>query len=118
MTPIAIGPEFFHDQKQKQKKNVRFRLLPLCVDSINKYKLYANADNKVSLLALCDNSKVFDIVSHSLLLCQCLKLNISPFWVHSYLSNWTQSLRINDTMSDKTNISCSVPQGSLLGLIR
>lgn len=81
-------------------------------------QLYANMDSKmVSLVTLCDLSKAFDSVSHSILLRKCLDLNIDPFWFRSYLSDRTQSVRINDTMSDKMNISYGVPQGSVLGPI-
>ncbi len=42
---------------------------------------------------------------------------MGPFWFESYLSNRTQSVRLNDTVSDKTSISYGVPQGSVLGPI-
>lgn len=42
---------------------------------------------------------------------------MDPFWFESYLSNRTQSVRLNDTVSDKTSISYGVPQGSVLGPI-
>ena len=70
---------------------------------------------KVSLLTLCDLSKAFDSVSHTILLRKCLECNIDPFWFSSYLSNRTQSVRINNVMSSETDISYGVPQGSVLG---
>ena len=72
-------------------------------------------NKKVSLVTLCDLSKAFDNVSHDILLTKCLKCNVDPFWFESYLSNRTQSVRLNDTVSDKTSISYGVPQGSVLG---
>lgn len=42
---------------------------------------------------------------------------MDPFWFESYLSDRTQSVRLNDTVSDKTGISYGVPQGSVLGPI-
>ena len=81
-------------------------------------KLYTAMDNKkISLVTLCDLSKAFDSVSHPILLRKCYKLHIDPFWFHSYLSDRTQSVRLNKTMSDKSDISYGVPQGSVLGPI-
>ncbi len=42
---------------------------------------------------------------------------MDPFWFESYLRNRTQSVQLNDTVSDKTSISYGVPQGSVLGPI-
>ncbi len=42
---------------------------------------------------------------------------MDPFWFESYLSNRIQSVRLNDTVSDKTSVSYGVPQGSVLGPI-
>ena len=81
-------------------------------------KLYANMDNrKISLLTLCDLSKAFDSVSHSMLICKCLKSNIDPFWFQCYLSDRTQSVRINNISSKLMNVPYGVPQGSVLGPI-
>lgn len=80
--------------------------------------LYSNIDHKkVSLVTLCDLSKAFDSVSHSILLNKFLKCNVDPFWFESYLSSRTQSVRINDTLSDKMIVPFGVPQGSVLGPI-
>ncbi len=42
---------------------------------------------------------------------------MDPFWFESYLSNRTQSVQLNDTVSDKTSILYGVPQASVLGPI-
>ena len=85
--------------------------------TLNKH-LYSNMDNKkVSLVTLCDLSKAFDSVSHAILLRKCIKCNVDQFWFESYLCKRTQSVRLNDTVSDKTSISYGVPQGSVLGPI-
>ena len=36
-------------------------------------------------------------------------------WFHSYLSNRTQVVNINYTISDVERVTCGVPQGSILG---
>ena len=80
--------------------------------------LYENIDKrKVSLITVCDLSKGFDSVSHDILLSKCRKLNIDSFWFQNYLSNRTQSVRINNCFSNKTNVCYGVPQGSVLGPI-
>ena len=78
--------------------------------------LYKNIDKgEISLLALCDLSKAFDSVSHSILLEKMKKLGIDEFWFKDYLSNRTQAVRLNSTLSSKQNIEFGVPQGSVLG---
>ncbi len=70
---------------------------------------------KVSLLTLCDLSKAFDSVSPEILLNKCAKLHIDKFWFKSYMSERSQSVRINNTLSDVKKIFYGVPQGSILG---
>lgn len=69
-------------------------------------------------LVLLDYSRAFDKLNHQLLLailkflgleCRALKL------VESYLSDRTQSVRLNGTLSSVRHINCGVPQGSILG---
>ena len=56
-------------------------------------------------------------VCHKILLHKCSKLNIDSFWFQDYLSNRTQSVRINKTVSKTATLSYGVPQGSILGPI-
>ncbi len=80
--------------------------------------IYNNMDSKIiSLLSLCDLSKAFDSVNHSILLNKCAKLNVDSFWLESYLGNRTQSVKLNNTISGKANVQFGVPQGSILGPI-
>ena len=75
------------------------------------------AGNYFGLVQL-DLSKAFDLVNHSLLL-QKLKLyncsSASTFWFESYLSNRSQSVSIEKTVSSPHKITSGVPQGSILG---
>ena len=65
-----------------------------------------------------DLSKAFDTINHPILIDK-LKYygldNNSVQWFHSYLSNRNQLVVIENTFSDKRNISTGVPQGSVLG---
>ncbi len=69
----------------------------------------------ISLLSLCDLSKAFDSVNHSILHNKCAKLNVHPFWFHSYLTNRTQSVKLDNTISGEANVQFGVPQDSILG---
>ncbi len=81
-------------------------------------EIYNNMDSKtVSLVALCDLSKAFDSVSHSIFLSKFTNLNIDSFWFKDYVSNMTQSARLNSTVSSIQNIAYGVPQGTILGPI-
>ena len=79
-------------------------------------KLYENIDNnKVSALILCDLSKAFDSVSHSILLKKLNDMYIDSFWFEDYLRNRSQSVKVNTSISSKLEVNYGVPQGSVLG---
>ena len=65
-----------------------------------------------------DFSKAFDTVDHGILL-QKLELygvqDVALKWFDSYLSNRSQYVTYNNVKSDKENVKCGVPQGSILG---
>ena len=75
-------------------------------------------NNEYTVAVFLDLSKAFDMVNHNILLSKLefygvrgLPLN----WFSSYLSNRNQYVRYNGHDSCKSNISCGVPQGSILG---
>ena len=78
-------------------------------------------DKQNSLLSIyVDFTKAFDTVKHDLLL---RKLNYYGIrgtinnWFKDYLTNRTQSTKINNNISTPRHIKYGVPQGSVLGPI-
>ena len=66
----------------------------------------------------CDFMKAFDKVPHQRLLYKVKQYGITENvlgWIESFLSNRTQAVRINETMSDTAPVTSGIPQGSVLG---
>jgi len=77
-------------------------------------------DNKhCVILILLDLSAAFDTIDHVKLLHHLtIKYGISDLalkWFESYLTGRSQTVKINNTTSEKRNLECGVPQGSVLG---
>ena len=69
---------------------------------------------------LMDLSKAFDCVPHDLLLAKLAAYGANEnflCYVHSYLLNLKQCVRINNINSDFLNVISGVPQGSIVGQI-
>ena len=65
-----------------------------------------------------DFSKAFDTVDHDILLSKLFHYGIrgpAHKWFTSYISNRKQYVTYNGTSSTMRNITCGVPQGSILG---
>ena len=76
--------------------------------------------NHMVLAIFVDLRKVFDTVSHSIVLRKLNKLGVGGIeydWCCSYLSQHTQMVDINDSQSDYTYVTTGIPQGSLLGVL-
>ncbi len=69
----------------------------------------------ISVLTLCDLSKAFDSVSHTIFFKKLLKVGVDNYKFDSYLSERTQSVRPNNTISSKQPIEYGVPQGLIFG---
>ena len=74
-------------------------------------------NNSVCAIIL-DLKKTFDSVPHKPLL-NCLSdLNLPSHlihWIHYYLSNRTQQVKISNVCSSSCKVTSGVPQGSILG---
>jgi len=74
--------------------------------------------NKLPLNVYLDLSKAFDTLDHEILVHKLGYYGISGqslALLSNYLSNRTQQVEFNSIISDKLEISCGVPQGSILG---
>ena len=75
--------------------------------------------NQVTILVLLDLSAAFDTVDHSILLSRLSNVvgikDKALKWFESYLVGRTQRVRVHDAYSKQFELSCGVPQGSVLG---
>ena len=73
---------------------------------------------EMSAVVMCDMSAAFDLVNHGILL---KKLELYGFqdsaisWLKSYLSDRSQRVIVDGSLSDPVGLSVGVPQGSILG---
>ena len=76
-------------------------------------------DNKTQIDAiLLDFAKAFDKVPHLRLLSKLTSYGITgntQNWIKSFLSNRKQRVTVNGALSDITDVTSGVPQGSVLG---
>ena len=75
-------------------------------------------DNEMTIGVFLDFSKAFDTVNHHILLNKLSRYGIrgpAHQWLTSYLSERKQYVSYNGVSSSTSNVSCGVPQGSILG---
>ena len=75
-------------------------------------------EGRLSGVLFLDLKKAFDTIDHNIAISKLSKLNMSPNvlnWYHSYLENRYQVTRVNGIDSVLRELTCGVPQGSILG---
>ena len=69
-------------------------------------------------MVLIDQQKAFDTIDHEIFFSKVIHLGFSAAtisWYNSYLLNRTFVVNLENDLSSPGNLSCGVPQGSILG---
>lgn len=108
---FAIMSDAQHGFREKRSTQTAvMQFLDKLYDAIN--------ENDKCFGIFMDLSKAFDLVDHDLLIKKLARYGFRGkinSWLQSYLSNRNQVVEINSIRSDELNVSCGVPQGSVLG---
>ena len=86
---------------------------------LENFKKSVDEGNKSGVLST-NLSKAFDCIDHKVLIAMLFWYGVSPTalnLIHSYLTNRTQRIKINNSYSRRSSIKYGVPQGSVLGLL-
>lgn len=90
----------------------------LALSTVVDFVVKALQEKKIVCGIYMDLSKAFDTINHSVLK-QKLKhygINGPAYqWISNYLTDRKQVININGTYSESNNLTCGVPQGSILG---
>ena len=97
-----------------------FRSRRCTIDAIAKIseKIRFAESNASCCAIFIDLKKAFDTIDHEILLRKLDRIGIrgkANDWFRSYLSNRSQYVEVNQSTSNKKQIKCGVPQGSILG---
>ncbi|KAI8513928.1 hypothetical protein Bbelb_082520 [Branchiostoma belcheri] len=74
----------------------------------------------ITTLIMTDFSKAFDRIDHTVAISKLIKLGARPSiipWISDFVSNRRQRVRYGGQLSEWEILTCSVPQGTLLGPI-
>ena len=89
-----------------------------CLIHLTDYIRRENDRGNVVGMVLLDLQKAFDTVDHAILLMKLRSSGLSKDiirWFRSYLSDRQQLVDVSGTFSSTANVTCGVPQGSILG---
>ena len=87
-----------------------------CLIGLSDYVKGEMAQGNLVGMVLIDLQKAFDTVDHGILCSKLQAIGVtSVSWFQSYLSDRQQCVEIDGVRSDFLNVSCGVPQGSILG---
>ena len=89
-----------------------------CLSYLNDKILKGFDSGLLTGMILIDLQKAFDTIDHEVFFNKLTYLRFSPetiSWFKSYLSSRTFKVNINKTFSEPGDLTCGVPQGSILG---
>jgi hypothetical protein len=98
------------------KRSTVCQLLDCCNDWFQSFE-NTNNNTQIDVIYL-DYAKAFDSVVYSKLLSKLKTMEISGLvlnWIHNFLTDRTQCVRIGSNLSGCSNVISGVPQGSVLG---
>jgi len=107
---LLVKREYGSFRKGHSTQHALLRLLHRWQSSLDNSKIVGTV--------LMDLSKAYDCLPHDLLIAKLAAYGVeyhSLFFIHDYLSNRKQRVRINDSYSKFLYILLGVPQGSILG---
>ena len=134
--PISLLPllskiieKVIHDQTQKflNENDILYRFqsgfrknysTDLCLSFLNDKIIKGFDKGLLTGMILIDLQKAFDTINHTIFFDKMKALGFSEQvinWFQSYLSNRTFQVAINNQFSSCGNLTCGVPQGSILG---
>ena len=107
-----LYPKQFGFQKSHSTEHAIIQLIDQINSSFEK--------NNFTLGVFIDLSKAFDTVDHHILISKLENYGVNGNnlrWFQSYLKNRKQYLNFNNKITTSSQITCGVPQGSILGAL-
>ena len=105
---------FFSNQYGFRKNHSTLQAVTKLITDI----IESNENRETTMSVFLDLSKAFDTINHKLLLSKLEFYGIRGIaldWFKSYLANRKQYVIYNNKTSDNLDITCGLPQGSVLG---